>query len=142
MADNNTIYSGRAIRMNRNRFLIVLFVVLALVHDGRHGAIAQSKLQPFRAAAGDKEISINFDNAPIMDVIDAMSRVTGKNFIVDRGVTGTVTVIAPTRVPKTEAFGIFESILEMNGFSLVPMGSIIKVVPSRSAMQKSIPFGR
>jgi general secretion pathway protein D len=85
------------------------------------------------------EISINFDNAPVLEVIDVMSRVTGKNFILDPAVKGNVTVIAPRRVPKDEAFGMFESILEMNGFSLVDMGKVIKVVPSRTATQKSIP---
>ncbi|RJP64065.1 MAG: type II secretion system protein GspD [Candidatus Abyssobacteria bacterium SURF_17] len=87
----------------------------------------------------NNDISINFDNAPIIEVIDVMSRVTGKNFIIDPGVKGTVTVIAPKRVPKTEVYGVFESILELNGFSLVPMGAVIKVVPSRTATQKSIP---
>jgi general secretion pathway protein D len=90
-------------------------------------------------AGGNDEISINFDNAPVIEVIDVMSRVTRKNFVIDPTVKGSVTVIAPTRVPKSEAYSVFESILEMNGFSLVPLGSIIKVVPSRSAAQKSIP---
>jgi general secretion pathway protein D len=89
--------------------------------------------------AGGSDISINFDKAPVIEVIDIMSRVTGKNFIIDPGVQGTVTVIAPKRVPRAEAYGVFESILAMNGFSLVPMGSIIKVVPSRAATQKNIP---
>lgn len=87
----------------------------------------------------NNEISINFENAPILEVIDVMSRVTGKNFIVDPAVKGTVTVIAPKRIPKDEAYGVFESILELNGFSLVPMGNVIKVVPNRTATQKSIP---
>ncbi|GAB4334029.1 MAG: GspD family T2SS secretin variant XcpQ [Candidatus Abyssubacteria bacterium] len=85
------------------------------------------------------EISINFDNAPILEVIDVMSRVTSRNFILDPAVKGNVTVIAPRRVPKDEAYGVFESILELNGFSLVDMGKVIKVVPSRTATQKSIP---
>ena len=94
------------------------------------------------AQNGANEISINFENAPIIEVIDVMSRVTGKNFVIDPTVKGSVTVIAPKRIPKNEAYGVFESILEMNGFALVPLGSIIKVVPSRVATQKSIPVRR
>jgi general secretion pathway protein D len=124
--------------MNRNRYLIAIFVVLALILESGHGALAQRQPAPRTPATDNQEVSINFDNASIEDVIDIMSRITGKNFILDKGVTGTVTVIAPTRVPKSEAFGVFESILEMNDFSLVPMGNVIKVVPSRKATQKSI----
>lgn len=96
---------------------------------------------PTRAAERieNNQISINFDNAPILEVIDVMSRVTGENFIIDPAVKGTVTVIAPKRVPKDEAFGVFQSILELNGFSLVRIGNVTKVVPTRSATQKSIP---
>ncbi len=101
---------------------------------------------PYRPTPGrpisleaNNEISINFDNAPLLEVIDVMSRLTGKNFVIDPAVKGTVTVIAPKRVPKEDAYDIFQSILELNGFSLVPMGPITKVVPSRTATQKSIP---
>lgn len=87
----------------------------------------------------NNEISINFDNAPVLEVLDVMSRLTGKNFVIDPAVKGTVTVIAPKKVPKAEAYDVFQSILELNGFSLVPMGTITKVVPSRTATQKSIP---
>jgi general secretion pathway protein D len=101
---------------------------------------------PYRPTPGrpmnletNNEISINFDNAPVLEVLDVMSRLTGKNFVIDPAVKGTVTVIAPKKVPKAEAYDIFQSILELNGFSLVPMGTITKVVPSRTATQKSIP---
>ncbi len=121
--------------MKKNRLVLTILIVLLTALGGGGAAIAQREASP----PSGEEISINFTDAPIIEVIDIMSRVTGKNFILESSVRGTVTVIAPTRVPKSEAYGLFESILEMNGFSLVPHGSIIKIVPSRAATQKSIP---
>ncbi len=122
--------------MNKYRLFTIMIVSLCGVLWAPSAASSQ-QVSPQRS--NNSEISINFDNAPVLEVIDVMSRVTGKNFIIDPAVKGTVTVIAPTRVPKEEAYGVFESILELNGFSLVPLGKVIKVVPSRTATQKSIP---
>jgi len=129
--------------MNGYRFLAAIAIVFMLALTGGDIATAQREsASRGPAKGGANEISINFENAPIIEVIDVMSRVTGKNFVIDPTVKGSVTVIAPKRIPKNEAYGVFESILEMNGFSLVPLGSIIKVVPSRVAAQKSIPVRR
>ncbi|UCD57826.1 MAG: type II secretion system secretin GspD, partial [Candidatus Hydrogenedentota bacterium] len=126
--------------MANYRIFIIIAIAVILNLGGNPFATAQ-QMRSSRPSGNKStnEISINFDNAPILEVIDVMSRVTGKNFIIDPAVKGTVTVIAPKRVPKGEAYGVFESILELNGFSLVSVGEIIKVVPSRSATQKSIP---
>ena len=126
--------------MKKNRVFATIAIALLLGLAGRHAAMAQQPTPPHSFGNGENdEISINFRNAAIIEVIDVMSRVTGKNFIVDPAVKGSVTVIAPQNVPKGEAYGVFESILEMNGFSLVSLGNIIKVVPSRAAIQRNIP---
>ena len=125
--------------MNMNRFLIMALAVLALTLGGHHEATAQRKAPARGPDASETEIRINFIDTPILQVIERMSEETGKNFILESTVRGTVTVIAPKPFPKSEAYGVFESILEMNGFSLVPQGNIIKVVPSQKAIRKSIP---
>jgi general secretion pathway protein D len=63
---------------------------------------------------------------------------TGKNFVVDRGVKGKVTVISPAKISAEEAYKVFESVLEVHGFTTVPSGSIIKVVPALEARSKSV----
>ncbi|RJP25168.1 MAG: type II secretion system protein GspD [Candidatus Abyssobacteria bacterium SURF_5] len=124
------------------RYLAVLTAIVvgysALLQTGTFAQPPQAPPSPATRETNN-QISINFDNASILEVIDVMSRVTGENFIIDPAVKGTVTVIAPKRVERDEAFGVFLSILEMNGFSLVRIGNIYKVVPSRTATQKSIP---
>jgi general secretion pathway protein D len=58
---------------------------------------------------------------------------------VDDKVRGKVTIIAPTEVTLEEAYQIFLSVLEIQGFTIVPQGPIIKIIPSRDVKDNPIP---
>ena len=83
-------------------------------------------------------VTIDFDNVDIAVFIKFISELTGKNFVIDKGVRGNVTIISPTKITVDEAYKVFESVLEVNGFTTVPAGSIIKVVPASDARSKDI----
>jgi len=85
-----------------------------------------------------KKVSMDFDNVDIRLVIKFMSDLTGKNFILDDRVKGKVTVLSPTQIPVKDAFRIFESILEVNGYTTVTSGNIIKVIPDNNAASKNL----
>ena len=88
---------------------------------------------------GDERfVSIDFNNVDIAVFIKFISELTGRNFIVDERVRGKVTVISPSRISVAEAFKVFESVLEVHGFTTVPSGSVTKVVPAPEARAKSI----
>src|SRR5262249_23072698 len=78
-------------------------------------------------------------NADIVQVINLISELTGKSFLVDDKVRGKVTIIAPTEVTLEEAYQIFLSVLEIQGFTIVPQGPIIKIIPSRDVKDNPIP---
>ncbi len=86
----------------------------------------------------EERISIDFHDADIRAVIKFISELTGSNFVVDSKVKGKVTVIAPTKITIEEAYRMFESILEVEGYTTVPAGKAIKIIPSREAKQKGI----
>lgn len=92
-----------------------------------------------RGWAEDEGVSINFDNADLREVITTISRITGENFLIDPAVKGTVTIVAPQKVPEDQVFAVFQSILELNGYALVESDNVYKVVPTRTAVQKNIP---
>jgi general secretion pathway protein D len=83
-------------------------------------------------------ITIDFDNVEITLFIKFISELTGKNFIIDNAVKGKVTVISPTKISVDEAYKVFESVLEVHGFSTVPAGAVVKIVPAVEARSKSI----
>jgi general secretion pathway protein D len=90
------------------------------------------------AQRGEERISIDFHDADIRAVIKFISELTGKNFVVDSKVKGKVTVISPTKITIEEAYRMFESILEVEGYTTVPAGKAIKIIPSREAKEKGI----
>jgi general secretion pathway protein D len=85
-----------------------------------------------------REISIDFDNVDIMLFIKYMSELTGKNFVVDKAVKGNVTIISPRKISEAEAYRVFESVLEVHGFTTVPSGPVIKIVPAAMARTQNI----
>lgn len=82
--------------------------------------------------------SFDFPNVEITDVIKAISELTGKNFIVDPGVRGKITIIAPSKITVAEAYKAFLSALAINGYTVVPSGSFLKVKNSRYAQRDNI----
>src|SRR5262245_40524675 len=92
-----------------------------------------------RKGATERTISFNLRNADIVQVINLISELTGKSFLVDDKVRGKVTIIAPTEVTLEEAYQIFLSVLEIQGFTIVPQGPIIKIIPSRDVKDNPIP---
>ena len=75
----------------------------------------------------------------ILTVINLMSELTGKNFLIDGNVRGKVTLIAPQPVTIDEAYEVFLSILEIQGFTVVPQGPVIKVIPAADIKDNPIP---
>ncbi|MBW1888003.1 MAG: type II secretion system secretin GspD, partial [Deltaproteobacteria bacterium] len=87
---------------------------------------------------GTRYVTIDFDNVDIALFIKFISELTGKNFVIDKAVKGKVTIISPTKITTKEAYKVFESVLEVHGYTTVPAGSIIKIVPAVQARSKNI----
>ena len=91
------------------------------------------------APGNSNKIQLNFRDVEILNVIRLMSELTGKNFLVDGNVRGKVTLIAPEPVSLDEAYQVFLSILEIQGFTVVPQGPVIKVIPSADIKDNPVP---
>jgi general secretion pathway protein D len=89
--------------------------------------------------AGDMQyISIDFNNVDIAVFIKFISELTGTNFVVDQRVKGKVTIISPNKISMPEAYKVFESVLEIHGFTTVEAGEITKIIPMPDARTKNI----
>lgn len=82
--------------------------------------------------------SFDFPDAELTDVVKAISELTGKNFIIDNGIRGKITIIAPSKITVAEAYKAFLSALAINGFAVVPSGAFYKIRSSRNAQRDSI----
>jgi general secretion pathway protein D len=85
-----------------------------------------------------EQVSIDFDNVDIKVFIKFISRLTHKNFVVDNRIRGNVTVISPAKLSVKDAYRVFESVLDIHGFSTVESGEVIKIIPSPNARTDNI----
>ncbi len=86
----------------------------------------------------ERFVSIDFNDVDINVFIKFMSELSGKNYVVDDRVKGKVTIISPTKISEKEAYKVFESVLEVNGYSTVEAGEITKIVSSPDARTKNV----
>lgn len=75
----------------------------------------------------------NLKNADIHAVIQTVSMVTGKNFIVDPRVQGKVTFVSHDPMSPDELYNAFLSMLQVLNFVAVPSGNAIKIIPTVDA---------
>jgi len=120
-----------------NQVAVRLFVCFFLVLSALTAINASAR------SAGDtgqleRFVSIDFNNVDINVFIKFISELTTKNFVVDQRVKGKVTIISPAKISIKEAYKVFESVLEVHGFTTVKAGEIIKIVPSPDARSKNI----
>ena len=66
--------------------------------------------------------SFDYPNAQLSEVVKAISKLTGKNFILEKNVGGTISIIAPSQITVAEAYNAFLTALAMNNLVVVPSG--------------------
>jgi len=103
------------------------------------GSVVTLLLMLFSSAAWSADATLNLKDADIRVLIDTVSEVTGKNFIIDPRVKARVTVVSSKSMPKEELYDLFLSVLQVHGFAAIPAGNSIKIVPDVSAKQGPVP---
>ena len=88
--------------------------------------------------ASQKYVTLDFDNVEIGVLVKFVSELTGKNFLIDDKVKGKITILSPKKIPVEDVYKVFLSVLEINGFTVVPAGNIIKIIPVSQAREKSL----
>ncbi|MDH5526912.1 MAG: hypothetical protein OEY97_06330 [Nitrospirota bacterium] len=85
----------------------------------------------FAARAGDKGqmVTIDFNQVDLPTFIKFVSELTNQNFAIDERVKGKVTIYAPKKIPVDQVYPVFEQVLELKGFGLVPSENVVQVLP-------------
>lgn len=79
----------------------------------------------------------NLRNADIRAVIAEVSRITGKNFVIDPRVQGKISIVSSTPMSDRELYQVFLSVLQVSGYAAIPNGDIIKIIPNIDAKTQS-----
>lgn len=127
------------IRFGLMPIIASLAVILAFQLYLAKSSMAQTvKSATEKPASAEQFVSIDFNNVDINVFIKFMSELTTTNFVVDQRVRGKVTIISPSKISLNEAYKVFESVLEVHGYTTVKAGDIVKIIPSPDARSKNI----
>ena len=112
-------------RLSRDlaKWLIVFWTLLAV--------------QP--VAFSEEPITLNFKDAEIDSVIGAFGHLLNKTFVIDPRVRGKISLETPRPVTKELAFTLLKTVLRQQGFAVVDIGNLVKVVPEADAKLQSGP---
>ncbi len=79
----------------------------------------------------------NLQDADILSVINEVSQDTGKNFVVDPRVTGKISLISSKPLRQGEVYQVFLSVLGVLGYSAIPNGNVVKIVPNMESGEQA-----
>ncbi|MBY4946616.1 type II secretion system secretin GspD [Cupriavidus respiraculi] len=85
------------------------------------------------------QVVLNFVNADLDAVVKAVGQATGKNFVIDPRVKGTVNLVTEEPVSRAQALQTLGSVLRMQGYAMVESNGFTKVVPEADAKLQGSP---
>jgi general secretion pathway protein D len=90
----------------------------------------------------EERYQIEFRDASIREFIASISRLTGRPFVVDPRVQGTITLTSQGGLTRDELYRVFQSEMQVNGYAVVelPDGQV-RIVPDELARSQPIPIG-
>lgn len=99
-----------------------------------------SASQPISAAT-PKRIKMNFNDVEVINFIKIIGKETGRTFIFNNNALKgkRVTLISEQTFTPSEAFEIFESVLEINDLSTIEEGRITRIIHSKEAKTVTTP---
>jgi general secretion pathway protein D len=116
----------------------VASVLPAVSSDAPASAVNPPGVAAESPRPGDQDlITMNFQDVDIPVLAKFISEITGKNFVLDEAVRGKVSILSPTKVTPRQAYSIFQSVLQIKGFTTVQAGPIVKIVPARDVRQSA-----
>ena len=84
-------------------------------------------------------ISLFLDNTDIHQIIRIIGEELGLNYIVDPAVRGTVNINTSGTLERSDLLPILETILRINGATIVQTGNFYEIVPATVALRQSLP---
>lgn len=98
---------------------------------------------PIKNIKADPVVEINFSDLQIADFVKMVSKISGKNIMVNADIQGKVDFITEKPVRKSQLYELLISVLDSKGFTIVDTNKgYLKVVPSAEAVKYNLPVGK
>src|SRR5690606_33881483 len=90
-------------------------------------------------AGAQQQFTLNFRDTDLRQVIETVGELTGRNFLPDPRVRGTVTLISNTPMSLDSVYEAFLTMLSINGFVTIDDGEFTRIVADQTARQLPSP---
>ena len=97
----------------------------------------QAPAQPQQADEA-APISLHLDNTDIYQIIRIIGDTLGLNYIIDPAVKGTVNINTSGNLRRSDLLPILETILKINGATMVKVGNFYQIVPANTAIRQPL----
>ena len=125
------------------RFIFLLIAAMTLhLADPAASALAQETQDngaPIPLGPDDL-VRMDFQNVEIPTLVKFISEITGRNFVLDEKIKGRLSLIAPSEITVDEAYRMFQSGLQVKGFTVVDSGPVTKIIQIKNARQSGLPL--
>ena len=112
-------------------WLQIAWVAAALL--GANAPLSLAAAPPAESSTSNETVTLNFVDADIEGVVKAMAQVTGKNFVIDPRVKGTINIISAQPIAREDVYDVFLSALRLQGFTAVEDHNLVKILPEADA---------
>ena len=87
----------------------------------------------YKSADENVVVTFDFNNVDLLTLVKQISKFTGKRFIVNESVASKkgITIMSPSPISAQEAYDVFLSVLDDNGYSVVKSGQFLRVIDKR-----------
>jgi len=123
-----TSFCEQVKRIQRLVRRFALWLIMLLV------ATSLSSIQTVSA----QEYTVNLQDTDIQELIKFVADVTGATIVVDPSVKGKIKVVSSRPVNKSELYDLFLSILDVQGYTAVRTGNVIRVIPNKDARSSPV----
>ena len=87
-----------------------------------------------------QEYTVNLKDTDIQEFIKFVADVTGTTMVVDPNVKGKVRVISSKPVTQSQLYDLFLSILDVQGYTAVRSGQVVRIIPNKDARSAPVPL--
>lgn len=125
--------------LRRRLFALLILLLFGLGSSPVLAADADPRKPLVQKGSGSR-VTLDFRDIELTDLIQTISELTGRNFLYDDTVKGKVTVVSPEGMTVDEAYQLFQTVLGIKGFTIVPSGKANKIVPVKGAKEVNLPI--
>ena len=106
--------------------------------DRESGAAISPAADTRRPAENGQSMALNFESAPIREVIKNICELLNMNYIIEQDIKGFVTIRTLNKIPVASALDLLDQLLILNGITRVKIGNYWRFLPAAAAIKEPL----